>query len=776
MSKIEKPLLISIAIAYIVFFVSTILHLPLFRGIASPITNLLVAVLVLSQIRNLGPFKWSSIFMSSGVLCWAFADIIKFLNNNVIEIAHADSYTSALYALPCLFFALTMTVYMGLQLRGRKHDLSSFMANTFCISIIGFVVMYRIMFAFTDESASFYHIKTLFFFFLDFYSVMMCIQMFYLMGVENIVKGTTITGFAVLGYGLLDIQYVLFEALGRNPENELLDTVYVLFMIMMSLGTTIQLHRQYDFHYRSWDYSTKGMRNKILYSVAGIIFTIAAVIIGFLHQVEGSYIIIALLAYIIMTYILWSDILSEKLLEHQTQQNTLLENKIKEKTKDLENANEHLKIISSTDALTGLYNRRYGWDAVKAIREKAISEHTQFAIFSIDLNHFKPVNDTYGHEMGDHVLEEFGKRLKNLPDGYIAVRQGGDEFLVCRENLFDMTEAENIARMLQSIFSKPIIYETYIFHLSASIGVSIFPDDSENEETLIQYADAAMYTIKHSKNKDGYCFFDKKMVSMVSRKKMITVRLKNAVIDEDFVLYFQPQVDVESQKLIGLETFPHFSGDMEEVSPSDIVPIAEEIGIMSDLGKWIVESAVKYVDLWEKRNKESLSVTVNLSPLQLIDADFLASLDSISSAYEIPQNRIILDVANEVIMGAAGSAKEALKNLHNKGYKLSLNDFGGGDLNLSDVLECRFDTIKLSRKLIASATTNEETIKLIRSILGIADAMNIEVIAVGIENDVEVELMKSLGITHMQGYLYGKPTRSDMFKGAYNLRKEQRPL
>ncbi len=762
--KFENLTIFAIFFLYMVYAIGTFINNDYLIAFTSPLITLLLVLLLVPQIKDLGPFKWSTVFMALGIFSWAFCDLVSIVMYFILGVEQLPLFIYMIYVLPHIFFALTMTVYMFGQLYKRKSDLLNFMTNTFCIAIIGFVLIHKIVLDTIGEIDSFLQYFQLLLFFLLFYTLTMVFQMFYLMGIKSIFKPTTITGYGVLFYTLLGLHYNYLSTIGEDPENKFTNLAFIFFMIMMGLGTTIQLRRRYDFKYQSWSYTRDAVLGRILYVIAAIIFDIAAMISGLLSQIEGFYILIVLIAYVLMAFILRSQMLSNELLDQKIKQNTILEERVLEKTKGLEKANEHLKFISSTDVLTGLYNRRYGWEYIKAAMAIATDRDTKVAIYSIDLNKFKPINDTYGHEMGDRVLEEFGKRLLALPEKFTAFRQGGDEFMVCCENITEKGEAEQEASMLQELFAKPIMYETYIFNLSASIGIAIFPDDSDDEESIIQYADAAMYTIKHSKNKNGYCFFDSKMVAIVSRKRKITERLKNASPDKEFVLYFQPQINFTEKTMTGIEAFPHLSGDMEHVSPSEIVPIAEEAGFMGKLGLWIMDQSMNYVNNWEKENGQKLSLTVNLSPLQLINADFVDDLEKLREKHGIEAGRVILDVANEVIMGAAGSAKESLKKLHEIGYRLSLNDFGGDDINLSYVLECHFDDIKLSRKLVSASNTKESALQLIKSILGIAGPMNINVIAVGIETTKEAELMKSMGITKMQGYLYGKPVRSDEFK------------
>ena len=374
---------------------------------------------------------------------------------------------------------------------------------------------------------------------------------------------------------------------------------------------------------------------------------------------------------------------------------------------------------------------------------------------------FKPVNDTYGHEMGDRVLHEFGKRMKNLPAEYDSFRTGGDEFLIIKRLSEHENDLTDVAKTIQKVFDTAIIYDTYIFNLSASLGISIYPDDSTDIRDVMQYADTAMYAVKHSENKDDYKFFSKDLIHLLSLQQSIRERLKEAVPKRDFTIYYQPQIDTTNGEIIGFEAFPHIKGDMEYLSPSEIIPVAEEVGIMSSLGLWLVTTALSQVKEWEKIGHKEYSLTVNLSPLQLIDNNYFEPLKDYMDKEDIEHSSLILDIANSVIMGSASSAKKCMKALHDEGFMLSLNDFGGDDINLSYVLECGFNGIKLSRSLIAELGTDTRSKILIDSIMALSENMKIDVTAVGVETKDQENALKDLGITKVQGYLYYKPVTAD---------------
>ncbi len=754
-----------IAVSFVVYTVSTFVGSDFMMDLTSPIIVAFVLALLISELPRLGPFKKSTFAMILGISLWFVGDVL-YLVSDFIQ-AEEESLTvlaDRIYLYPDACFAICISIYMISELRKNKLELALLMTNTLCFAIIGFVVIYRLHLFLAGASNTQIHYEELFFFFVSFYNIMMCVQLFIRIGKENLFKGTNFTIIGILGYATLDIYYDFMLALGNNPENIYLNLFYVLFIVLLVTGTTIQIYQEYEFSFKSRDFSKAATKRRFIIMSTVLLLDIIAMATGFLPLTFGLIVVITILSYLITNYVMYSERLDQLMIVYEREQNSILEKKIEEKTKDLAKANEDLRILSVTDVLTGLQNRRSSISFLNELSFDALHNGNCFAIFCIDLNHFKPVNDTYGHEIGDKVLAEFGKRLKELPPRYHCFRVGGDEFLACFTDVLGFSEVEEAADVIRNLFNTPIIYENYIFVLSASIGVAIFPRDTRDYEQLLSYGDAAMYEIKNSRNKDGYKFFDSKMTTAIEKQYSIAKAVKSSVPEEDFMLYYQPQVDTDSGEILGVEIYPHLKGEMESVSPSDLIPIAEEAGIMTRLGIWIVKEAFETISNWNKKYDLDMGFSINLSPLQLLDAELIEALETLGNQYGIDKGKVILDISNEVIVGASGSARDTMEALHNFGYKLSLNDFGGNNINLSYLMDCGINCIELSRKLIAVVEKDEKTKTLIESIIKFATTMGIDVSAVGIETKSQFELLKSMGVRKMQGYLLCKPVNHDAFE------------
>ncbi|MCR5012072.1 MAG: EAL domain-containing protein [Lachnospiraceae bacterium] len=748
--------------AYVGYAVSTFMENSFWIELFSPVMTILCVIVILACMKDMGKFRILAILLASGIGMWAVADIILFVNDIFLHMEEPqNTLVRTIYLAPNYLYGSTIILYLYYKL--KKRDLLVTAANVFLITIISFAVVAKLVQAagvLSENDPAL--IRAYAYFFVNIVIVVGGCHVIYYIGYGNLRRGTNLIPICIMGYILIDFRYSYIEAIGKDPENIYMDLLYMLFMVGMAWGTLSQAHNKYEYVLK--ENGEEGRRMIYVRLIIPILIVVVVVLrlTGVLSQAEFSYILIALLAYFIMYALLQNSGLSEKLLKQQQELNTSLEAQVEEKTQDLKRVNRDLEYLSSTDLLTGLFNRRHGLKVLNNLIYDSEKYQTKFAVFGIDLNHFKPVNDTYGHEMGDRVLEEFGKRMRDLPARYTCIRNGGDEFVIFFSHVNDRNDVEEAARELQNVFNKPLVIDNFIFSLSASIGIAIYPEDSINAEDLLQYADAAMYMVKRSKNRDDFRFFDNNMVTDVERRRNIEKQLKHSELEDDFLLYYQPQFDTADGSIVGVEVFPRLRvKGFEDCTPGELIPIAEESGMMSQLGMWTAHKSMEQVAAWNKKYGLNLSTTINLAPLQLLDADFIESLEKVIERLEIKPSDLILDVSNEVMMGAAESAKDTLRTFHQFGYTLSLNEFGGGDINISYIRDCGFSTIKLARTLIPQGITDPDRMEIIHALLALAKEMKVEIVAVGIETDEQVELMRNLGIRVMQGYYYSKPVSAE---------------
>ena len=732
LKRSDRILFIAMAVSYALFVITTFMQDAFLITVFSPVTAILTGTVIMNAVKRMGAFGRPAFLMGMGIYMWALADILTFLNTWFLHIDRIDDLIAMIFLLPNYFYGIAVAVYFLKKLKGR--ELYQFLMNSLTLTIIGSIAFKKLL----DHVDAVNRLGNLdllrigLYFFINLFIVILLGHIVYMIAVEKGINGTLLIFAGIFTYILLDIPYTYQQAVGNDPENIYQNLLYMLCMMLMAGGILHQLRYEHYFKLKMYAYTEKIVRRIRLIVVLGIIAGLTLWMMHIVTQNEFFYLLIAILAYWIMTSTFRNSALSEQLLKQQ-------------------------------DLLTGLYNRRY----IQHVMEEAVTEtegfKNRFAVYCIDLNSFKPINDTYGHDMGDQVLKEFGKRMLMLESDYISFRTGGDEFMVIRKGITEDGQITETARRLQSLFNRPVSIDTYMFRLSGSIGVAVYPTDSDNTDTLVRYADAAMYSVKHSGHKDGFRIFDRTLVETVETHKLLEEKLKNADPEKDFGLYYQPRLDAGTGELIGAEAFPRLKGE-DNYPASMLLPIAEEVGLMKRLSDWILETAIRQLKEWNRDREKPIYISLNLSPLQLLDKDFVLDLKKIVHELEMDVSLIHLDISNSVIMGASDTAKETLVQLSAKGFTLALNDFGGDDINLLHILDCGFSVIHLSPSLIRRLDTEPNALTLIRSIIALTQTMGIDSTAVGVETQAQEKKLKELGIDSLQGFFYSRPHDAEEFK------------
>lgn len=433
--------------------------------------------------------------------------------------------------------------------------------------------------------------------------------------------------------------------------------------------------------------------------------------------------------------------------------------------KALHESEERYKILAFTDTLTELSNR----SALMRFLDYYVQNDMQkWALVYIDLDNFKYINDSRGHEVGDEILRQISKRLKAFEDEYIFLsRLGGDEFvLVIDTSVYD-EYAEHVIKKVMTSIEKVISLRGLLFYLTCSIGVSNFPRDGFDKNVLLRKADMAMYRSKFS-GRSRYLFYNEEMEIEFTEKLMIQNQIRFALDQNQFVLMYQPQIDLISDKIVGSEALIRWrDSNGNFIAPGLFIPIAEEQGLIKLIGKWVYEEAIKESKKWEIKYNIPLKIAVNVSALELSDEAFAIDFLALVKKYDLNPLRIAVEVTESILIEARGNSILQLERLREAGVQVHLDDFGTGYSSLNYMINLPLDVIKIDQQFISDMLINQKYEAMAKFIIDISHYYGLSVIAEGVETKEQYEKLKEMNCDVIQGFYFAKPMTADAFYEFY---------
>ncbi|WP_020591542.1 two-component system response regulator [Kiloniella laminariae] len=434
----------------------------------------------------------------------------------------------------------------------------------------------------------------------------------------------------------------------------------------------------------------------------------------------------------------------------------------------LRRSHEQLKVMAERDALTGLSNRYVFEEEMTTAIPRAERQGVRLALLMLDLDCFKVVNDTLGHAAGDRLLVEVAKRLSaQVRGGDLLCRLGGDEFAILVHNLADPIMMRLFSQRIFAAFSTPFILEEIEFTISASIGIAVYPDCAQDAMQLMKCADVAMYRSKE-KGRGRASYYSQALHEEVSRRIELERELRRATVENEFVLYYQPQVDCMSESLVGAEALIRWQHPEKGlISPVEFIPIAEEIGLIPKIGDWVLETACAQLQRWHKNKAgygESFSISVNISALELNQQGFFAKVEKVIEQYDIAPQLLELEVTESTLINSTAETAQILKDLSDYGITLSLDDFGTGYSSLSQLQTYPFEVLKVDRSFVQSIEDNDEGAQFLEAINALAKVLGIKTVVEGVERETQKGWCQKLGFDRMQGYYFAKPLPAAQFE------------
>jgi diguanylate cyclase (GGDEF)-like protein len=437
-------------------------------------------------------------------------------------------------------------------------------------------------------------------------------------------------------------------------------------------------------------------------------------------------------------------------------------------------ADERIEYMASHDSLTDLPNREMFNNMLRRAIDAAARYQRHFALLFIDLDRFKVINDSLGHDAGDMLLVEIGGRLRRaLRSSDVVARLGGDEFVVILEETAERSEVERIAGELLSVLSQPLQLSGYECHTTASIGIAMYPSDGTDIQTLTKNADMAMYLAKED-GKNGFRFFTTEFKTQSIERLTLETALRRALEREQFSLHYQPKVDMASGQITGVEALLRWNHpDLGTVSPGHFIPLAEETGLIVPIGRWVLGEACAQNMAWQRRGLRPVTMAVNLSPRQFADPHLLHDVDEALVASGMSPVLLQLEVTESMVMRNVSRAIKVLDAIQNRGIRLAIDDFGTGYSSMSLMKQFPIDTIKIDRSFVRDLPVDSEDQAIAQAIISMGKALGMTVIAEGVETPEQEAFLRSHACDEMQGFLFSRPLPA---KQMADLLRAEKPL
>jgi len=421
-----------------------------------------------------------------------------------------------------------------------------------------------------------------------------------------------------------------------------------------------------------------------------------------------------------------------------------------------------VKLMVETDGLTGLYNRTMFNEYLIRTFERAKANNLMFGIMILDIDHFKSTNDTLGHQLGDALLREISGRLRQcIRASDTIARLGGDEFAVIAPDISEPEDMDIFAERILASLAEPYHVNGLEVKTTASLGMTVYPEHNACSDDLIRNADIALYKAKEE-GRGRFKRFDNELDQEAKKRRRIEIELQRAIANDQLELFFQPQIDISSGKIVGAEALARWHHpEMGVISPADFIPIAEETKLILPLGDWVIKAACKQAKSWQDQGLQPIAVAVNISPVQFKQHELPNFIAQVLEETQLDPKWLEVEVTESVAM--EHDCKQQFEEIKKMGIGIAIDDFGTGYSSLSQLTEFSVDRLKIDRSFVESIDKHDQRRAICSAIVNMGKSLNFNILAEGIETQEELAVIKSLGCDDAQGYLFAPALPSVTF-------------
>ena len=448
-----------------------------------------------------------------------------------------------------------------------------------------------------------------------------------------------------------------------------------------------------------------------------------------------------------------------------------------QREKQIRQQEEYIRRMAYSDPLTGLPNRELFNELLhQSLAQAQRHIHDRhLAVLFLDLARFKVINDTLGHSVGDQLLQAVANRLKNCcrRDQDVVARRGGDEFIILLPDLDSPQEAVRVAQTIIDSFDKTFILPEHELFIGSCIGISIFPADGVDVETLIKNADMAMYRAKEQ-GRNRFHLYNRSMDAQAALRLTMEISLRKALKGQEFFLNYQPKVNVRTGRVVSFEALARWqSPELGLVEPKQFIPLAEETGLIVQLGEWVLRTACAQNKAWQDANYPHLRVAVNFSPRQFLMHQLADMVENVLAETKLDPCWLEMEVTEGIMLQNVDNTITTLRRLSDLGVHISIDDFGIGYSSLSYIKKLPINALKIDQSFINDITSNPDDAAIATAVINLAQSLRLSVIAEGVENEEQAKLLNSLECPEMQGFFFSRPLSAEKFPFLLNKRHWQ---
>ncbi|WP_246832780.1 bifunctional diguanylate cyclase/phosphodiesterase [Thalassospira sp. MCCC 1A01428] len=424
-----------------------------------------------------------------------------------------------------------------------------------------------------------------------------------------------------------------------------------------------------------------------------------------------------------------------------------------------------MRHLAVHDVLTSLPNRTLFLDRLRQALLSARRFQRGLTVLFVDLDRFKDINDHFGHDVGDLMIQEMGQRLSRIiRDSDTAARLGGDEFAIIQTDVQNIEDTIVLAQRIIDELAQPFDCRGIRLHSTASVGITLFPEDGDNPEQLVKNADMAMYAAK-AEGRNNYRFFLPSMHERVKERKTIEEDLRNALDYNQLELFYQPKVDCQTEQVVGAEALVRWNHpERGLILPGEFISVAEECGLINRLGAWVLREACKQTQIWRENGMPDLRMAVNLSPAQFQDAELVRTVTQTLQTTKLPQGTLELEITESILMNNPEKAVSTLKELKKLGVGISIDDFGTGYSSLNYLKRFPVTSIKIDRSFVNDINVDPDDKAIVDAVIGLGHSLHLDVVAEGVEEIEQLKYLQAKGCDFIQGFLFSKPLPVPVFE------------